>query len=103
MAPNAIDRKMAAKIEAQQKLTEEIAALRREQSAKERAERQKAERRIGRLAVKCGLHIFTREQLQPVFQRAEKELREQVENVRHLHDRSDSDEEHGVVPCASMS
>jgi hypothetical protein len=103
MAPNAIDNKIAAKIATQQKLTEEIAGLRREQSAKERAERQKAERRIGRLAVKCGLHVFTQEQLQPVFQRAEKELREKGQTVRHLHDRSDSDEEQGVVSSASTS
>jgi hypothetical protein len=103
MAPNAIDNKIAAKIAAQQKLTEEIAGLRREQSKKARAERQKAERRIGRLAVKCGLHVFTQEQLQPVFQRAEKELREKGQTVRHLHDRSDSDEEQGIVPSASTS
>ena len=94
---------IAAKLAAQQKLTEEIADLKREQSKKERMERQKAERRIGRLAVQCGLHVFTQEQLQPVFQRAEKELREQLEHGRHPHDRSDSDEEQGIVSSASMS
>lgn len=103
MAPNAIHKKITAKIAAQQKLTDEIAALRREQSKKERAERQKAERRIGRLAVKCGLHVFTQEQLQPLFQRVEKELREKGQNGRHLHARSDSDEEHGVVSSISTS
>jgi hypothetical protein len=103
MAPNAIDNKIAAKIAAQQKLTEEIATLRREQSKKERLERQKAERRIGRLAVKCGLHVFTQEQLQPVFQRAEKELRETGQNVRHPEVTSQRDGKHAELGMDSIT
>lgn len=103
MESNRIDKQIAVKIAAQQKLTDEIAALKREQTKKKELERQKAERRIGRLAVKCGLHVFTKEQLQPIFQQAEKRLREQGQNGHHPHDRSDSDEEQGIVSSASTT
>jgi chorismate mutase len=93
MPTKSIDQRIADKLDAQKKLAEEIAQLKREQAQKVRSERQRVERQLGRLAVQCGLDAFTQEELRAVFQRLARELTQERQHGRHSGDRFDSDDD----------
>ena len=82
MPTKSLDQRLADKLGAQKKLTEEIAELKREQAQKAKAERQRMERRLGRLAVQCGLGEFTEEALKAAFQRLARDLAQERQPER---------------------
>jgi chorismate mutase len=98
-----IDQRIAEKLAAQKKLSEDIAQLKRDQAKKERAKRQQAERQLGRLAVQCGLDQFTPDELRVVFQKAARELRENSQNEPHPSDPTPSDDKQAVHTVNSMT
>ena len=93
MSTKSIKQRLAFKLDAQKKLAEEIAQLKREQAKKAKSERQRVERQLGRLAVQCGLDAFSQEALRAVFQRLERELTQARQNGRHPGDRFNSDDD----------
>lgn len=93
MPTKTLDQRLASKLEAQKKLGEEIAELKREQAKREKAERQKVERQLGRLAVQCGLGEFAQDELKGVFQKAQRELSKRHPNGRHPGDPFNSEDD----------
>ena len=67
MKLSALEKRIQAKQEAQAKLAAELAQLKREQAAVKKSNREKQERAIGRLALKCGLGVYSLETLEPAF------------------------------------
>lgn len=86
MPTKSIEARLASKLEAQKKLSQEIAELKREQAQQAKAERQRVERQIGRLAVQCGLDAFTRDELRVAFEKLVRELNKKRPNGRRLHE-----------------
>ena len=67
MKLSALEKRIQAKREAQDKLAAELALLKREQAAVKKAAREKLERAIGRLALRCGLGDYGLDVLEPAF------------------------------------
>jgi hypothetical protein len=67
MKRTSIEKRIQATQEAQAKLAAQMTQLKREQAAAKKAEREKLERAIGRLALKCGLGRYRLENLEPAF------------------------------------
>lgn len=92
MSSKSIDERIASKLEAQQKLSEEIAQLKREQAKKDKAEREKTERQLGRLAMACGLGEFALDELKGIFQKAKGECLNRHDNGRRSSQRLNSED-----------
>lgn len=67
MKLSALEKRIQAKQDAQAKLAAELTQLKREQAAVKKSAREKHERAIGRLALKCGLGRYSLETLEPAF------------------------------------
>lgn len=81
MKPTALEKRIQAKQEAQAKIATELAELKREQAAANKAAREKLERAIGRLALKCGLGEYSLKTLEPAFRTLALSLESGDENV----------------------
>jgi len=91
MTPTAIDREIENIKAGQQKLAEKMAAAKAKRRQQHKAEKQKHERRIGRLAMQFNLHLLPPEQLVELFQKAQPEPLEEHQNVGHASNQPDND------------
>jgi hypothetical protein len=93
MPTKSIEARLASKLEAQKRLGEEIPELKREQAQKAKAERQRVERQIGRLAIQYGFDEWTQEELKAAFEILLRERHKQHPTGRGAH-RGDDQVQH---------
>ena len=103
MPTKSIDQKLQAKLEAQKKIADEIAALKKAQAKQEKAERQRLERKLGRLVMQFDLHLLPEAELKKGFEALQKGQVEQRQNGRHPNGAFKSDEEYAEQADESMS
>ena len=103
MPTKSIDQKLQAKLEAQKKSADEIAALKKEQAKQEKAERQRLERKLGRLVMQFDLHLLPEEELISRLREWQKSRVEKSPKGRHLNGPFKSDEEHAEQADESTS
>ena len=103
MPTKSIDQKLQAKLEAQKKIADEIAALKKEQAKQEKAERQRLERKLGRLVMQFNLHLLPEAELKKGFEALQKNRVEKSQTGRHPNGPFKSDEEHAEQADESTS
>ena len=92
MPRTTLDKKLQAKLEAQKKLADEIAALKKEQATQEKAEHQRLERKLGRLVMQFDLHLLPEDELISGLREWQKSRVENSQNGRHPNGKFKSDE-----------
>ena len=103
MPTKTLDQKLRAKLEAQKKIADEIAALKKEQAKQEKAERQRLERKLGRLVMQFDLHLLPEEELISRLREWQKSRVDSRQNGRHPNGPFQSDEEHAEQTDESTS
>lgn len=94
-------KKIAAKEAALGKDRADLATLKKQLAKEERAEKQRMERWLGRIAYAAGLHVFDEKQLQDAFENLEKEMHKKPQNVRHRNDGLVSEDEQVLTHAQS--
>ena len=103
MPRTTLDKKLQAKLEAQKKIADEITALKKEQAKQEKAERQRLERKLGRLVMQFDLHLLPEDELISGLREWQKSRVEKSPKGRHLNGPFKSDEEHAEQADESTS
>jgi hypothetical protein len=92
MPRTTLDKKLQAKLEAQKKIADEITALKKEQAKQEKAERQRLERKLGRLVMQFDLHLLPEDELISGLKEWQKSRVETSATERHPNGKFKSDE-----------